>query len=130
MVEWLIDKSLNLIGIPILTAVGVAVVSFFKSFASANEAKKHMKILDDLITSAVESENQKKVDSLKGTDEWTDEMQDKVFQDVKHRVMSLLTVKTQKVLSDSYVNFEQFIELRIEKIVKDVKYKKKKEVIC
>jgi len=129
MVEWLIDKSLNLIGIPILTAVGVAVVSFFKSFASANEAKKHMKILDDLITSAVESENQKKVDSLKGTDEWTDEMQDKVFQDVKHRVMSLLTVKTQKVLSDSYVNFEQFIELRIEKIVKDVKYKKEKEVI-
>ena len=128
MKEWLLNQSLTLIVTPILgavgTIIGVSVKKFFDSKTKATDTKKHLRMLDELILSAVETANQKEVDYLKDSGEWTKEKEEEVFQRVRQIVMSLLTTETQKVLAESYVNYEKFIELRIEKTVKDAKNKK------
>lgn len=128
MKEWLLNQSLTLIVTPILgavgTIIGVSVKKFFDSKTKATDTKKHLRMLDELILSAVETANQKEVDYLKDSGEWTKEKEKEVFQRVRQIVMSLLTTETQRVLAESYVNYEKFIELRIEKTVKDAKNKK------
>lgn len=128
MKEWLLNQSLTLIVTPILgavgTIIGVSVKKFFDSKTKATDTKKHLRMLDELILSAVETANQKEVDYLKDSGEWTKEKEEEVFQRVRQIVMSLLTTETQRVLAESYVNYEKFIELRIEKTVKDAKNKK------
>ncbi len=128
MKEWLLNQSLTLIVTPILgavgTIIGVSVKKFFDSKTKATDTKKHLRMLDELILSAVETANQKEVDYLKDSGEWTKEKEEEVFQRVRQIVMSLLTTETQRVLAESYVNYEKFIELRIEKTVKNAKNKK------
>lgn len=121
MIEWLADKALNLILVPVITCLAGFLVNFLHARAKAMSTKKHLSILAALIAGAVDAANQTEVDHIKGTADWTPEKQAEIFQAVKRRVMSQLTTDTQKVLSEAYAQPEQFIELQIEKAVRESK---------
>ena len=119
---WLADKSLELILLPVLGAVGTAVGCFLSGYLKARsdavKVKKHMDILDRLIAGEVDAMNEDKVDSLKGTADWTDEKHEEIFQEVKRRVMSQLKSETYNVLHGAYADWGLFIEAQIKLAVR------------
>jgi predicted transcriptional regulator len=123
LAEWLADKALNLILVPVITAIAGFLVNLLHSWAKAISAKKHMEKLNNLIKTAVEAMNQRRVDSLKGTESWTEEKQAEIFQAVKRDVMSQLKTDTQKALAEAYANPEGFIEMQIYEAVRKAKSK-------
>jgi len=121
VIEWLADKALNLILVPVITCLAGFLVNFLHERAKAMSTKKHLSILAALIAGAVDAANQTEVAQIKGTADWTPEKQAEIFQAVKRRVMSQLTTDTQKVLSEAYAQPEQFIEQQIEKAGRESK---------
>lgn len=122
--EWLADKALTLIMIPVITSLGAYLVAALNAWSKNTSAKKHLTRLQTLILAAVEEANQTEVDGLKGTPDWTAEKQDAVFQAVKSKVLAQLKADTQKALAEAYANPESFIEMEIERIVRLSKDKK------
>lgn len=122
--EWLADKALTLIMIPVITALGGYLVAALNAWRKNSTAKKHLAQLQTLILAAVEEANQTEVDGLKGTPAWTEEKQDAVFRTVKATVLAQLKTDTQRALAEAYANPESFIEMEIERIVRLSKDKK------
>ena len=122
--EWLADKALTLIMIPVITSLGAYLVAALNAWSKNTSAKKHLTRLQTLILAAVEEANQTEVDNIKGTPDWTAERQDAVFRAVKARVLAQLKTDTQKALAEAYANPGQFIEMEIERIVRAAKNNK------
>lgn len=122
--EWLGDKALTLVLIPVITALGGYLVAALNAWRKNSTAKKHLSQLQTLILAAVEDMNQTEVDGLKGTPDWTEERQQEIFQAVKSRVLAQLKTDTQKALAEAYANPDQFIEMEIERIVRAAKNNK------
>lgn len=118
MAEWFADKALNLILIPVITALGGFLVTALNAWKKNSDAKKHLSRLQTLILAAVEEMNQTEVDHIKGTPAWTEEKQDQVFAAVKGKVLAQLKTDTQRALAEAYANPEQFIEMEIQRIVR------------
>lgn len=75
-----------------------------------------------IVSNAVKSTYQTYVETLKGTNAWTKEAQKNALNKAVLDTKLLLTKDIQKLIKDTYGNLEEWIQIKIESTIFDLKY--------
>ena len=111
----------------LIAVIGVAsayAIKWLKAKANSLEAITSNTVVKMAITDAekiiedcVKTTNQTYVDTIKGTDAWTKEAQEKAYSLTKDAVLKILASDTVTIIKDSVGNFEDWLKAQIESTV-------------
>lgn len=114
----LLEKVLVPILIPVIPLVSLYIITFLKTKIRILDQNYYTLKLEEIIETSVLSIQQTYVDALKNKGVFTKEAQTKAFNDAKESVLSQLEGQFQEVVSKMYVDYNKYIEDRIEALVK------------
>ena len=124
--EWMemLDVVLKAILIPLLPLLGLWAKTWINeqviSIKDKNEREYfnyHLDKANELIITSVKDIKGVYVDLLKKEDAFTKERQVEAFNLAKEKVMAQLTLDAKEVLEKTYVDYQKFIESKIEELV-------------
>lgn len=128
--EWtiLLPKLLEAVLIPLLGWLTAELIRFFKSKialakASTNNEilQKYLTMLDDTVTTCVQTTNQTYVDALKKAGSFDKAAQEQAFQQTYQAVLGILADEAKEYLTEAVGDFEALLKNKIEASVKENK---------
>lgn len=103
--------------LPIITYIGTQV----GNYAKAKRIDKYTDILYQNVLDAVKDVYETVVKDIKGTSDWTEEMQNEVKEIAKTKALNALTSSAYQILKDVNENFEEYLDSLIGTALYDLK---------
>lgn len=117
--DWneLITAIWTVVLLPLITYIGNEI----KKYAEAKKIDKYTDILQKNVMSAVKDVYETIVKDIKGTDDWTDKMQDEVREIAKNKAIFALSSTAYECLKMANEDFEEYLDSLIESSLFDIK---------
>ena len=119
-IDWL--EVLSVIWTVILIPVINYIKNQFTEYMKARNLEQYSNLLLDTVDKVVKELQNTVVDSIKGTNEWTDEKQQEILEIAKKKVIIILTTEGYNILDTAIEDINIYIETLIESKVYDLKH--------
>lgn len=128
MTDELRNTILTSVIIPVIVALVPFLLNYLNKLSEEAKAKindqrinKYIDIAEDAIVTAVIATNQTFVDSIKGTDNWDEEAQNKAFETAKNQAILIMGSAARQALKEVYGDLDAWIDSKIQAYVNEFK---------